>query len=42
MLDEYYGLRGWNDEGVPVKKTFEEFGLHEEWRTFNSHLEIEG
>jgi aldehyde:ferredoxin oxidoreductase len=30
MLDEYYALRGWDDNGVPTKETFEKFGLQSE------------
>ena len=30
MLDEYYGLHGWDEEGIPKKKTLERLGLSNE------------
>ncbi|MGI5876806.1 MAG: aldehyde ferredoxin oxidoreductase N-terminal domain-containing protein [Dethiobacteria bacterium] len=27
LLDEYYKLKGWNEEGIPTKETFLELGL---------------
>ena len=27
MLDEYYGLRGWDDQGIPSTGTLERLGL---------------
>ena len=27
MLDEYYGIRGWDTEGRPKREKLEEFGL---------------
>jgi aldehyde:ferredoxin oxidoreductase len=30
MLDEYYALRGWDENGVPTKETFEKLGLQAE------------
>jgi len=27
MLDEYYGLRGWDNNGIPTEKKFRELGL---------------
>jgi len=29
MLNEYYQLRGWNDDGIPTKEKLEELGLDE-------------
>jgi len=31
MLDEYYALRGWDENGVPTKQTFDRFGLRREY-----------
>ncbi len=30
MLDEYYKLRGWNEEGIPEEDKLRELGLHSE------------
>lgn len=30
MLDEYYALHGWNNDGVPTKKTLAKLGLNKE------------
>jgi aldehyde:ferredoxin oxidoreductase len=30
MLDEYYELHGWDDQGVPTIKTLKNLGLNEE------------
>ena len=27
MLDAYYGLRGWDDDGVPTQETLDGLGL---------------
>ena len=27
MLDEYYGLRGWNENGIPTKTKLKELGF---------------
>jgi aldehyde:ferredoxin oxidoreductase len=27
MLDEYYRLRGWTDEGIPTRQTIERLNL---------------
>jgi aldehyde:ferredoxin oxidoreductase len=29
MLDEYYSLRGWDEEGVPKKETMIQLGLED-------------
>jgi len=38
MLDEYYELRGWDEHGVPKKKTFDKFSLASEWKVFKKNL----
>jgi aldehyde:ferredoxin oxidoreductase len=30
MLDEYYTLHGWDEEGIPSKKTLKRLGLSNE------------
>jgi aldehyde:ferredoxin oxidoreductase len=30
MLDEYYQVRGWDDNGVPRKETLSDLGLQDE------------
>jgi aldehyde:ferredoxin oxidoreductase len=30
MLDEYYRLHGWDDEGIPRNKTLKRLGLSNE------------
>jgi aldehyde:ferredoxin oxidoreductase len=30
MLDEYYDLHGWDEDGVPTPETLKELGLHRE------------
>ena len=27
LLDDYYEFKGWNKEGIPIKKTLDELGL---------------
>jgi aldehyde:ferredoxin oxidoreductase len=29
MLDEYYRLRGWDDQGIPTRRKLEELGIQE-------------
>jgi aldehyde:ferredoxin oxidoreductase len=41
MLDEYYALRGWDDEGVPTRETFEKFGLNAEFQALSRALQSE-
>jgi aldehyde:ferredoxin oxidoreductase len=41
MLDEYYALRGWNDEGIPTRETFEKFGLNAEFQALSRTLQSE-
>jgi aldehyde:ferredoxin oxidoreductase len=41
MLDEYYSLRGWDRNGIPLEEAFMKFGLTSEWKTFSKHLRKE-
>lgn len=34
MLDEYYALRGWDEDGIPTEETFRKSGLSSEWQAF--------
>jgi aldehyde:ferredoxin oxidoreductase len=34
MLNEYYGIRGWDENGIPTEKIFNEFNLSSEWKLF--------
>ena len=38
MIDEYYQLRGWDEDGVPKEDTFKKFGLSSEWKVFKKRL----
>jgi aldehyde:ferredoxin oxidoreductase len=38
MLDEYYALRGWDEEGIPTVETFKKFGLSSEWQAFEKEV----
>jgi aldehyde:ferredoxin oxidoreductase len=38
MLDEYYDLRGWDNNGIPLEETFERFGLPSEWKKLRDYL----
>ena len=38
MLDEYYQLRGWDENGVPTEETFSKFGLSSEWEFFTEQF----
>ena len=38
MVDEYYALRGWDEDGVPAEETFNKFGLSSEWKDFKKKL----
>ena len=29
MLDEYYRLRGWNEQGVPTREKLRELGIED-------------
>ena len=42
MIDEYYQLRGWDEDGIPTKETFNKFGLSSEWKAFKKKLGKEG
>ena len=41
MLDEYYSLRGWDEDGIPTEETLKKFGLSSEWKIFSKHLRKE-
>jgi aldehyde:ferredoxin oxidoreductase len=41
MLDEYYGLRGWDNNGIPLEETFKGFGLSSEWKKLRKYLKKE-
>jgi len=34
MIDEYYSLRGWGEDGIPTEETFKKFDLLSEWEIF--------
>ncbi|MFC1907960.1 aldehyde ferredoxin oxidoreductase family protein [Chloroflexota bacterium] len=38
MIDEYYQLRGWDEDGIPEEETFKKFGLSSEWKVFKKRL----
>jgi aldehyde:ferredoxin oxidoreductase len=38
MLDEYYALRGWDSEGIPLPETFDRFGLSAEGDALRQEL----
>ncbi|MFC1908080.1 aldehyde ferredoxin oxidoreductase family protein [Chloroflexota bacterium] len=38
MIDDYYQLRGWDEDGVPTEETFKKFGLSSEWKVFKKGL----
>ncbi|MFC1950647.1 aldehyde ferredoxin oxidoreductase family protein [Chloroflexota bacterium] len=38
MVDEYYQLRGWDEDGVPTEETFKKFGLSSELKVFKKRL----
>ncbi|MFC2013145.1 aldehyde ferredoxin oxidoreductase family protein, partial [Chloroflexota bacterium] len=38
MIDEYYTLCGWDENGVPTKGTFDKFNLSSEWKVFKKKL----
>ncbi|MFC1950755.1 aldehyde ferredoxin oxidoreductase C-terminal domain-containing protein, partial [Chloroflexota bacterium] len=38
MIDEYYQLRGWDEDGVPKEETFKKFSLSSEWKVFKKRL----
>jgi aldehyde:ferredoxin oxidoreductase len=39
MLDEYYALRGWDHEGIPMEETFLKMGLQSELAAFREQLQ---
>jgi hypothetical protein len=38
MIDEYYSLSGWDQDGVPKRETFEKLGLGSEYKVFGKRL----
>jgi len=38
MVDEYYALCGWDDDGIPKEETFSRFGLSSEWQAFQKRM----
>jgi len=39
MIDEYYQLRGWDEDGIPTEETFKKFDLSSERKVFKKGLE---
>lgn len=37
LLDDYYGVRGWDSEGIPTKEVLDRLGLAEEGRSMLHH-----
>jgi aldehyde:ferredoxin oxidoreductase len=42
MVDEYYELAGWDEDGVPKEETFQKYGLSSEWQFFNKKMKKGG
>ena len=42
MLDEYYTLRGWDDDGIPTQETFDKLDLPSEWEVVREELGEKG
>lgn len=38
MLDHYYALHDYDENGVPTEKAFKKFGLLEEWKVFKNKV----
>lgn len=38
MLDHYYSVHGYDENGVPKEETFKKFGLREEWKVFKAKV----
>jgi len=38
MIDEYYALCGWDEDGIPIEETFKKFGLSSEWQVFTKKI----
>jgi aldehyde:ferredoxin oxidoreductase len=38
MLDHYYALHDYDENGVPTEKAFKKFGLLEEWKVFKNKI----
>jgi len=41
MLEGYYKLHGYDKDGIPVKETFDKFGLSSEWKAFKKKVPVE-
>lgn len=41
MLDEYYQLSGWDENGIPKEATFKKLNLIHEWEIFEKRLKTE-
>lgn len=41
MLDEYYALSGWDENGIPKEETFKKLGLSSEWQVFKKKMKKE-
>lgn len=42
MLDEYYTLSGWDENGIPKEETFKRLSLSSEWQSFKKKMKKEG
>lgn len=42
MVDEFYALCGWDEDGIPKKETFEKFALLPEWQAFEKKMRRKG
>ncbi|MFA5317822.1 MAG: aldehyde ferredoxin oxidoreductase C-terminal domain-containing protein, partial [Dehalococcoidales bacterium] len=40
MLDEYYDISGWDEDGVPSEETFKKYGLSSEWEAFSGKIKV--
>lgn len=38
MVNEFYALCGWDEDGIPKEETFKKFGLSSEWQVFRKKL----
>jgi aldehyde:ferredoxin oxidoreductase len=39
MIDKYYQLRGWDEDGIPTEETFNKFGLSSELKLFKKRMD---
>lgn len=42
LLDEYYAVMGWDEDGIPKEETFKKLGLSSEWQVFSNGMKREG